>query len=37
MLLICRSLWKERNNRTFVRSATGTLGLFRAVVAEAEE
>jgi hypothetical protein len=37
MLLICWSLWKERNNRTVARSAMGSLGLFPAVVAEAED
>ena len=37
MLLTCWSLWKERNNWTFARSATGGLGLFRAIAAEAED
>lgn len=36
MLLVCWNIWKERNNRTFARSALGSLDLFRAVVAEAD-
>jgi hypothetical protein len=37
MLLIAWAVWKERNNRTFSRSASGRQELFRKVVQEAED
>ena len=36
MLLISRSIWKERNNRTFMRAVAGTQELSQKVVREAE-
>ena len=37
MLLVSWCTWKERNNRTFARSALGPPGLFRVVVTDAED
>ena len=36
MLLVSWSIWKERNNRTFMRAVAGTQELSQKVVREAE-
>jgi hypothetical protein len=37
MLPIAWSIWKERNNRTFQRTAVGLQAIYQAVVREAED